>query len=134
MAPCVTALDHLVLTVADIDATVEFYTHALGMRAESFIPAEGAARMALRFGPQKINLHQKGAEFRPHAGQVQTGSADLCFLSETPVSDWQAHLAAQGIAIEEGPVLRTGAEGPILSIYLRDPDGNLIEVSNRLAA
>lgn len=90
--------------------------------------------MALRFGPQKINLHQKGAEFRPHAGQVQTGSADLCFLSETPVSDWQAHLAAQGIAIEEGPVLRTGAEGPILSIYLRDPDGNLIEVSNRLAA
>jgi catechol 2,3-dioxygenase-like lactoylglutathione lyase family enzyme len=132
MTPQIKALDHLVLTVADIGVTVDFYTRALGMRAESFTPAGGTPRMALRFGAQKINLHQTGAEFRPHAGHVQAGSADLCFLSESPLDDWQAHLAAQGIPIEEGPVRRTGAEGPILSLYLRDPDGNLIEVSNRL--
>jgi catechol 2,3-dioxygenase-like lactoylglutathione lyase family enzyme len=132
MTPQVTALDHLVLTVADIGVTVAFYTNALGMQAESFTPAVGTPRMALRFGAQKINLHQSGAEFRPHAGQVQPGSADLCFLSDTPLETWQAHLTALGIRIEEGPVRRTGAEGPILSIYLRDPDGNLIEVSNRL--
>ena len=132
MTPKVTALDHLVLTVADIGATVDFYTSALGMRAESFTPAGGTPRMALRFGAQKINLHQSGAEFRPHAGQVQPGSADLCFLSDTPLDQWQAHLTALGIRIEEGPIRRTGAEGPILSIYLRDPDGNLIEVSNKL--
>jgi catechol 2,3-dioxygenase-like lactoylglutathione lyase family enzyme len=132
MTPKVTALDHLVLTVADIGVTVDFYTSALGMRAESFTPAGGTPRMALRFGAQKINLHQSGAEFRPHAGHVQPGSADLCFLSDTPLETWQAHLTALGIRIEEGPIRRTGAEGPILSLYLRDPDGNLIEVSNRL--
>jgi catechol 2,3-dioxygenase-like lactoylglutathione lyase family enzyme len=134
MAPQVTALDHLVLTVADLAATVEFYTRVLGMRAERFTPAGGAPRMALRFGAQKINLHEAGAEFRPHAGHVQAGSADLCFLSDTPLELWQAHLATLGIAVEEGPLRRTGAEGPILSIYLRDPDANLIEVSNRLPA
>lgn len=132
MTPRVKALDHLVLTVADIDITVDFYTRVLGMQAERFTPAGDAPRMALRFGVQKINLHQTGAEFRPHAGRVQAGSADICFLSETPLAIWQTHIGAQGIAIEEGPVRRTGSEGPILSIYLRDPDGNLIEVSNRL--
>ncbi|MFD1194992.1 VOC family protein [Seohaeicola saemankumensis] len=132
MSPELKALDHLVLTVADIAATVEFYTRALGMRAESFTPAGGAPRLALRFGVQKINLHQAGAEFRPHAGHVQPGSADLCFLSDVPLDEWQAHLSGVGVTIEEGPVRRTGAEGPILSIYLRDPDGNLIEVSNAL--
>lgn len=132
MSPELKALDHLVLTVADIDATVEFYTRALGMRVESFTPAGGSPRLALRFGAQKINLHQAGAEFRPHAGRVQPGSADLCFLSDTPLGDWQSHLSVLGIPVEEGPVRRTGAEGPILSIYMRDPDGNLIEVSNRL--
>lgn len=134
MTPTVTALDHLVLTVADIGATVDFYTRVLGMRAEAFTPVGGAPRMALRFGAQKINLHQAGAEFKPHAGHVQSGSADLCFLSDVPLAAWQTHLAAQGLLIEEGPVRRTGAEGPILSLYLRDPDGNLIEVSNRLAS
>lgn len=132
MTPQVKALDHLVLTVADIDVTVDFYTSVLGMRAETFTPAGGTPRMALRFGAQKINLHQSGSEFRPHAGQVQAGSADLCFLSDTPLAQWQEHLTALDIGTEEGPVRRTGAEGPILSLYLRDPDGNLIEVSNRL--
>ncbi|MCD1626621.1 VOC family protein [Seohaeicola saemankumensis] len=134
MTPRIKALDHLVLTVADIAVTVDFYTHVLGMQAESFTPAGGAPRMALRFGSQKINLHRTGAEFRPHAGNVQAGSADLCFLSDTPLADWQAHLSAKAVQIEEGPLRRTGAEGPLMSIYLRDPDGNLIEISNRLPA
>lgn len=132
MPPAVQSLDHLVLTVADIAATCAFYESALGMRAESFTPAGGAPRLALKFGAQKINLHQAGREFEPKARTPLPGSADLCFLSETPLGEWQRHLGDLGIAIEEGPVRRTGAEGPILSLYLRDPDGNLIEVSNRL--
>jgi catechol 2,3-dioxygenase-like lactoylglutathione lyase family enzyme len=133
MMPRITALDHLVLTVADMDRTVTFYVSVLGMQAERFTPADGSSRVALIFGAQKINLHQAGAEFSPHAANVQTGSADLCFLSDTPLEKWQEHIAAQSITIEEGPVRRTGAQGPILSIYLRDPDGNLIEISNRVA-
>ncbi len=92
-------------------------------------PAHGAA-----FWAQKINLHQTGAEFRPHAGHVKAGSADLCFLSDTPLADWQAHLSTNAVTIEEGPVQRTGAQGSLISIYLRDPDGNLIELSNKLSA
>ncbi len=125
----VASLDHLVLTVADIDATVAFYERALGMTSESFRPADGTVRTALKFGHQKINLHRAGAEFEPKAQAPRPGSADLCFLTNTPLADWQAHLARLGIAIELGPVPRTGATGPITSIYLRDPDGNLIEVS-----
>ena len=126
------ALDHLVLTVADIDATVRFYCDVLGMEAEQFVPADGSVRWALKFGAQKINLHQVGQEFEPKAKRATAGSADLCFLSDKPVADWQAHLADHGVKVIEGPVKRTGAQGPIMSIYLRDPDGNLIEVSNRL--
>lgn len=126
------ALDHLVLTVADPDATLRFYTELLGMEAETFRPADGSERQALRFGRQKINLHRQGAEFEPKARVAQPGSADLCFLTATPLTDWAAHLAACGVAIEAGPVQRTGAQGPILSLYLRDPDGNLIEISNAL--
>ncbi|MBS0125894.1 VOC family protein [Thetidibacter halocola] len=132
MSPSVASLDHLVLTVADIAASVDFYETVLGMRAERFQPAEGPPRWALKFGNQKINLHEAGAEFRPHAAHPGPGTGDLCFLTETPVAAWQAHLAAHGVAIEEGPVRRTGATGPILSLYLRDPDGTLIEVSNAL--
>ncbi len=128
-APTVTALDHLVLTVADIAATVGFYEDVLGMQAEQFTPADGSTRWALKFGAQKINLHQAGQEFEPKAKTPLPGSADLCFLTETPLDEWQAHLAASGVALEEGPVKRTGARGPILSLYIRDPDGNLIEVS-----
>lgn len=132
MPPAVQSLDHLVLTVRDMEATLRFYEAGLGMQAERFTVADGSTRLALKYGAQKINLHQAGAEFEPKAKLPTPGSADLCFLSETPLADWQDHLADQGIAILEGPVPRTGATGPILSIYLRDPDDNLIEISNRV--
>lgn len=124
----ISRLDHLVLTVADIEASIAFYETILGMTAVSF--ADG--RRALSFGAQKINLHPYGREFEPKAGHPTPGSADLCFLTEVPLSEVQAHLAACGVALIEGSVRRTGATGPILSVYFRDPDGNLIEVANRL--
>jgi len=126
------ALDHLVLTVADIPATCAFYRDMLGMQVETFQPADGSTRTALTFGTQKINLHQAGAEFDPKAEHPTPGSADLCFLSNTPVTDWQIALTEKGLPVEEGPVKRTGATGPLLSIYIRDPNGNLIEISNNL--
>ncbi len=129
MKPVLESLDHLVLTVCDIAATVEFYTKALGMAAQQFQPADGSTRTALSFGAQKINLHVAGAEFEPKSDNPTPGSADLCFLTATPLADWRTHLAGLGIGIEAGPVARTGATGPIRSIYLRDPDGNLIEIS-----
>ena len=122
----VVSLDHLVLTVADIDATVAFYRDLLGMGVEVFHPADGSRRVALTFGRQKINLHPAEAPFAPHAGVVAPGSADLCFLVAGDLDDWAARL---GERVIEGPVARTGAQGPIRSLYLRDPDGNLIEVS-----
>ena len=121
-------LDHFVLTVADIEATCQFYKQALGMQVVSF--QEG--RKALTFGSQKINLHALGNEFEPKAGRVQAGSADLCFITKTPIHELQTHLQTQGIQIIEGPVERTGATGKILSIYFRDLDENLIEVANDL--
>ena len=124
-----TALDHLVLTVTDIDRTVAFYTQTLGMTAERFQGADGTTRTALRFGAQKINLHKAGAEFDPKARHPAPGTADLCFLTDTALSDWQTHLARHGCGVEDGPVRRTGARGPIRSLYVRDPDGNLIEIS-----
>lgn len=123
-------LDHLVLTVKDIDATVSFYSKVLGMKVIAF----GGGRKALSFGTQKINLHGHGKEFDPKAQQPTPGSADLCFLTPVPLADVVSHLAACGVAVLEGPVQRTGAIGPILSIYFRDPDMNLIEVSNPLYA
>ena len=129
--PEVTALDHLVLTVASIPATVAFYQAALGMQPEQFNTADGETRWALRFGAAKINLHQAGAEFEPKAGHATPGSADLCLLTETPLADWINHLGEQGVAIEEGPVSRTGARFALTSIYLRDPDQNLIEIAAR---
>lgn len=131
MNPSVAALDHLVLTVADQDRTVAFYTRVLGMKAEAFRPADGSTRMALKFGAQKINLHVAGRAFDPKARVPMPGSADLCFLSDLPLSDWLAHFEKVGVPVEEGPVARTGATGPIASVYIRDPDGNLIEISNR---
>ncbi|MCQ4325907.1 VOC family virulence protein [Stutzerimonas stutzeri] len=122
-------LDHLVLTVADIEATVDFYTRVLGMQAVTF----GEGRKALAFGNQKINLHQAGREFEPKAERPTPGSADLCFIVATSLEAVVAHLERQGAAIIEGPVQRTGATGPIRSVYLRDPDQNLIELSNPLA-
>ena len=118
-------LDHLVLTVANIDATVDFYTSALGMELVTF-----DGRTALRFGVQKINLHQAGNEFEPKAAHPTPGSADLCFITKTLLEDVTSHLTAKGYAIELGPVERTGAVGRMRSIYLRDPDFNLIEISH----
>jgi catechol 2,3-dioxygenase-like lactoylglutathione lyase family enzyme len=119
-------LDHLVLTVQDIEASVDFYQRVLGMTKEVF--SEG--RIALSFGEQKINLHESGREFEPKAGLVQVGSADLCFIIETPLSEAVMHLRGCKVELLEGPVKRTGALGPIMSLYFRDPDMNLIEVSN----
>ena len=129
--PQVSGLDHLVLTVSDIQATVAFYTNVLGMRAQDFRPADGSIRKALTFGAHKINLHDAAAPFAPHAATPAPGTADLCFLSDTPLDAWTAHFAALGVAVITGPVARTGATGPILSLYIHDPDGNLIEVANR---
>jgi catechol 2,3-dioxygenase-like lactoylglutathione lyase family enzyme len=123
----IASLDHLVLTVADVDATIAFYER-LGMRAESF----GDGRLALRFGGQKINLHQAGAEFEPHALRPVPGSADLCFLVEGALGDLARLLAEAGVPIELGPVEREGAAGALESLYVRDPDGNLIELSRPL--
>jgi catechol 2,3-dioxygenase-like lactoylglutathione lyase family enzyme len=124
------SLDHLVLTVKDIDATASFYARALGMEIVTF----GTGRKALAFGAQKINLHQHGKEFEPKAQQPTPGSADLCFITSAPLPEVISHLASCNVAVIEGPVQRTGATGPILSVYFRDPDMNLIEVSNRLHA
>lgn len=122
----VDAIDHLVLTVADIEATCAFYERVLGASVITF----GEGRRALRVGRQKINLHQAGREFEPKALYPIPGSADVCFLSSTPLNLWLSHLAACGVEVLEGPVARTGAQGPIESVYVRDPDGNLIEIGN----
>jgi catechol 2,3-dioxygenase-like lactoylglutathione lyase family enzyme len=118
-------LDHLVLTVADLDATVDFYSRVLGMAVETF----GDGRTALTFGTSKINLHRAGHEFEPKARRATPGSADLCLIAAVPLEQVIEELGAHGVPIEEGPVERTGATGTILSVYLRDPDGNLIEIS-----
>ena len=122
------ALDHLVLTVADIKVTCEFYGRVLQCDVVTF----GDNRKALRCGDQKINLHQSGAEFQPCARHPTSGSADLCFITETAIDELIAYLQINKVAIEQGPVQRTGARGPILSVYIRDPDQNLIELSNYL--
>jgi catechol 2,3-dioxygenase-like lactoylglutathione lyase family enzyme len=126
----ISQLDHLVLTVRDIEATCRFYESVLGMQTVSF----AAGRKALKFGQQKINLHQQGKEFEPKAQAPTPGSADLCLLTDTPMTEVITHLRVHDVPIIEGPVERTGAEGPILSVYLRDPDGNLLEISNSLAS
>lgn len=118
-------LDHLVLTVTDIERSIGFYTKVLGMRAVTF----GTGRRALHFGPHKINLHQAGREIDPKAAHPTVGSADLCLVSVTPVDSIIEHLVACRVPLEEGPVARTGAQGPITSVYFRDPDGNLIELA-----
>jgi catechol 2,3-dioxygenase-like lactoylglutathione lyase family enzyme len=118
-------LDHLVLTVRDIAATCGFYGRVLGMEVVTF----DQERTALAFGQQKINLHQVGKEFEPKAAHPTTGSADLCFVTTLAIDEVLAHLYACGITIIEGPVARTGALGLMISVYLRDPDDNLIEIA-----
>jgi len=124
----VRAIDHVVLTVRDIERTLSFYQQALGMRTISF----GDGRRALAFGDQKLNLHQAGNEFTPRAQLPTPGSADLCLLTDEPLDEVVAHLRRSGIAIELGPVAKVGARSPLRSIYFRDPDGNLIEVANEM--
>jgi catechol 2,3-dioxygenase-like lactoylglutathione lyase family enzyme len=121
-------LDHLVLTVKNIEDTIKFYTTVLGMEIVTF----AGGRKALKFDDQKINLHQLGKEFEPKAANPSPGSADLCFLTDTPISEITEHLSRYNVKITDGPVERTGATGPILSIYLRDPDNNLLEIANLL--
>jgi catechol 2,3-dioxygenase-like lactoylglutathione lyase family enzyme len=126
----VRAIDHVVLTVRDVERTLSFYERALGMRAVSF----GDGRRALAFGEQKLNLHQAGREFEPKAQVPTPGSVDLCLLTDDPLDEVVAHLRRFGVAIELGPVAKTGARRPLRSIYFRDPDGNLIEVANEMAS
>ena len=122
----ITKLDHLVLTVKNVEETVSFYVSVMGMLKEVF----GNGRIALKCGSQKINLHEFGKEFEPKANIPTPGSADLCFITQTPLNDAMAHVKNCGVEIIEGPVERTGANGPIRSFYFRDPDHNLIEVAN----
>jgi catechol 2,3-dioxygenase-like lactoylglutathione lyase family enzyme len=121
-------LDHLVLTCTDLDATKHFYTEVMGMRLETF----GASRIAFTFGNQKINLHQRGAEFEPKAHLPVPGALDLCFIASVPLDAVIAHLGNCSWPIVEGPVERTGATGKIRSVYVRDPDLNLIEISEMI--
>ncbi|WP_232063442.1 VOC family protein [Undibacterium sp. KW1] len=118
----------MVLTVADVERTCEFYVRAIGVKVETF----GSGRKALVFGRQKFNLHQLGREIVPHAHRPTPGSVDLCIIASTTVDDVIKHLKAVNVVITEGPVQRTGAMGPIRSVYFRDPDENLIEISNYL--
>ena len=120
------SLDHLVLTVRDLARTVDFYRDVLGMSVSAF---EGG-RLALKFGSQKINLHQAGEEFTPHADRPVPGSADLCFVTDRSITEWIDHFEGLSVPIAEGPVPRTGALGPMTSVYVRDPDGNLIEIAS----
>jgi len=120
-------LDHLVLTTRDPERCVDFYTRVLGMRLETF----GAGRMAFRFGDQKINLHVAGKEFEPKADRPTPGSLDLCFIAAVPLAEVTKRLSESGVPIIEGPVQRTGAMFPIVSVYVRDPDMNLIEIAER---
>lgn len=126
MSVAIDRIDHLVLTVADVEATCAFYQDVLGMTPVTF----GAGRRALRFGGQKINLHPAGRELEPRARTPTPGSGDLCLITSTPLAEVEAHLRARGIELlEGGATQRSGATGPIMSLYFRDPDGNLIEVS-----
>ena len=124
-APPIDRLDHLVLTVASVDASVTFYTQVLGFVETAF----GVGRTGLSFGRQKINLHPVGSAIEPRAMRPTPGSADLCFVTAAAIEEVVAHLSVCGVAIVAGPVRRTGALGPMTSVYFRDPDGNLVEVA-----
>jgi catechol 2,3-dioxygenase-like lactoylglutathione lyase family enzyme len=121
-------IDHVVLTCGDVERTISFYERALGMRALTF----GSGRRALTFGDQKLNLHQAGREYEPKARVPTPGSVDVCFVTDVPLADVAAHLRSVGVAIELGPVDKTGARAALRSLYFRDPDGNLVEVSNEV--
>jgi catechol 2,3-dioxygenase-like lactoylglutathione lyase family enzyme len=121
-------IDHVVITVADVDRTISFYERVLGMTAVSF----GDGRRALAFGDQKLNLHQAGREFEPKAQRPTPGAIDLCLVTDVPLDEVAAHLRSESVVIEHGPVDKVGARSALRSLYFRDPDGNLIEVSNEV--
>jgi len=125
MSFAIDRVDHFVLTVASVDNTIAFYARVLGMSAVTF----GEGRKALAFGRNKINLHEVGKEFEPKAKRPTAGSGDFCLIADNPLDEVIAHLRREGVEIELGPVPRTGATGPITSVYFRDPDGNLVEIS-----
>ncbi len=126
MALVIDRIDHIVLTVHDLDRTLEFYSRVLGMEQITF----AGGRRGLAFGRQKLNLHQAGREFEPKALAPAPGAIDLCFIATSPLSEVIEKLKTEGVAIIQGPVAKTGAMGPMQSVYFRDPDGNLVEVSN----
>lgn len=119
-------IDHLVLTVRNLERTCDFYTCVLGMDVITF----GEGRKALAFGEQKLNLHEAGKEFEPKAEKPTPGAVDICLITRMPIEDVVTYLHSTGVTVIDGPVRRTGATGAIVSVYFRDPDGNLIEVSN----
>ena len=126
-------IDHVVITVKDLNKTIDFYTNALGMKLEKFSSLyNNQIRYAVSFGSQKINIHEEIKPIKPNALNPSSGSMDICFISKNKINDWVNHLVKKGINIEIGPEKKTGALGPILSIYIRDPDFNLIEISNQL--
>ena len=125
------SIDHIVLTTRNIEQIIHFYCDILGMKLERFSPSDGSPeRLALHFGNQKINLHDANSPFKPHAKNPTSGSIDLCFLSNISIQDWVKAFEENKIQIETGPARKTGATGLLLSVYVRDPDGNLIEISN----
>ena len=126
-------IDHVVIKVKDLNKTIDFYTNALGMKLEKFSSLyNNQIRYAVSFGSQKINIHEEIKPIKPNALNPSSGSMDICFISQNKINDWMNHLEKKGINIEIGPERKTGALGPILSIYIRDPDFNLIEISNQL--
>ena len=127
-------IDHVVITVKDLKKTIDFYTNILGMKLEKFSSSldNDQIRYAVSFGSQKINIHEEKKPIKPNALNPSSGSMDICFISKNKINDWVHHLVKKGINIEIGPERKTGALGPILSIYIRDPDFNLIEISNQL--
>ena len=127
-------IDHVVIMVKDLNKTIDFYTNALGMKLEKFSSSldNNQFRYAVSFGSQKINIHEEKKPIKPNALNPSSGSMDICFISKNKINDWVNYLAKKGINIEIEPEKKTGALGPLLSIYIRDPDFNLIEISNQL--
>ena len=126
-------IDHVVITVSDINKSIDFYSNILGMELHEFLSStDNVKRKSLKFGKQKINLHEASKPFKPHAINPIPGAMDICFLSEINIDNWIKRFSKFNINIEDGPVQKTGANGPIRSIYVRDPDKNLIEISNKI--
>ena len=129
----ITSIDHIVLTASDLDKSIAFYCDVLGMTLEDFTTSDGGeVRKSLKFGNQKINLHHANSPYKPHANKPVSGAVDICLLSSTTIEEWQNIFTENNIEIEDGPVQRTGATGSIMSLYVRDPDLNLIEIYNKL--